>query len=170
MDLRTVTTHLVSGLVGADAVWPQEGVGENNEPLRSGFSVLVAGYGPARVGSPQVWTGAIPTRGLPPELSVEPVTVCGPGQESGRIVRNLFDSFEEDLEADTLTDDPDTYKLRGLSMSQVRQCAEKRIRGAAESNPSALYAGGVGGWWLVAQIGAEGPVEVESADIGPMVF
>ena len=28
MDLLTVTMHLVSGLVGADAVWPQEGFGE----------------------------------------------------------------------------------------------------------------------------------------------
>jgi hypothetical protein len=169
MDLRTVTLHLVSGLVGADAVWPQEGFGENDEPLQSGFSLLVAGYGLATVGSAEVWTATVPTRGLPPQRSVDPVTVCGPGKESDRIVQNLFDSFEEDLDAGTLNDDPDSYKLRGLSMAQVRQCAEQLLRSAAESNPRDLYVGGVGGWWLLAQVGSEGPVKIELADIGPMV-
>ncbi|USQ76803.1 hypothetical protein [Ornithinimicrobium cryptoxanthini] len=111
MDLRTVTTHLVSGLLGADAVWPQEGFSENDEPLRSGFSVLVAGYGSATVGSAEVWTAAVATGGLPPELSVDLVTVCGPGMESDRIDRNLFDSSEEDLDSETLSDGPATYKL-----------------------------------------------------------
>jgi hypothetical protein len=54
-------------------------------------------------------------------------------------------------------------------MAQVRQCAEQLLRSAAESNPRDLYVGGVGGWWLLAQVGSEGPVKIELADIGPMV-
>ncbi len=45
-------------------------------------------------------------------------------------------------------------------MTQVRHCAEERLRGAAESNLLGLYAGGVGGWRLLAQVGSDGPVEV----------
>lgn len=54
-------------------------------------------------------------------------------------------------------------------MMQVRERAEAMLRTAAGTYPRELFDGGVGGWWLFAQIGSDGPVTVDSADIGPMV-
>ena len=170
MDLRTVTQLLVSALVAADAVWPHEGASEKGESLRTGFSLLVAGYGLATPSeNATVWTATVPTRGLPPQLSEEPITVCGPGTDSDTLVYDLFDSFNDELEDGTLADGQDTYRLPGLSMMQVRERAEAMLRTAAGTYPRELFDGGVGGWWLFAQVGSDGPVKVDSADIGPMV-
>lgn len=170
MDLRTVTLCLVSALVAADAVCPQEGVGDKGQYLRTGFSLLVAGYGATTPPeNAEVWTATVPTRGLPPELSKEPVTVCGPGEESDTLVHDLFDSFNDELKDGTLADGQDTYRLRGLSMTQVRERAEAMLRTAADMYPRDLLAGGVGGRWLLAQVGPDGRIKLDSADIGPMV-
>ncbi len=68
-----------------------------------------------------------------------------------------------------MADGQDTYRLRGLSMTQVRERAEAMLRTAAGIYPRELFAGGVGGWWLFVQVGPDGPLKVDSADIGPMV-
>ena len=170
MDLRTVTLHLMSGLVAAAAVWPQGLQDEDGNEFRNGFHLLVSGYGATTAPSrAEVWTATVPTRGLAPNLSTEAVTVCGPGQDSDTLIYDLFDRFAEGLEEETLADDTDTYRLSGMTMAQVRVEAEARLRTAAAMNPDELYAGGVGGWWLLAQVGPDGTAKVERVDIGPMV-
>jgi hypothetical protein len=37
-----------------------------------------------------------------------------------------------------------------MTMAEVRDEAEAKLRMAADMSPDELYAGGVGGWWLLA--------------------
>lgn len=169
MDLKTVTERLASVLETKEAESPQEGVGERGEYTKTGFSVMVAGYGGTNsFEDAEIWTSTIPTRDLPPQRSAQPVTVCGPGTYFDTLIHDLFDSFNDDLDAGDLKDGQDTYKLRGLTMKQVRERAEGMLREAASNYPNDFCAAGVGGRWLLAQVGPDGPIRVDTADIGPM--
>lgn len=169
-DLRNVTERLVSVLEAKDAEFPQECVGEKGEYQRTGFWLLVAGYGGTNSSEDaEIWITTIPTRDLPPRPSAQPVTVCGPGTHFDTLIHDLFDSFNDDLDAEDLKDGQDTYRLRGLTMTQVRERAEGMLSDAASVYPNDFSAAGVGGRWLFAQVGPEGPVRVDAADIGPMI-
>lgn len=137
--------------------------------MRTGFSLLVAGYGGANSSEDaEIWTMTNPTRDLSPRPSAQPVTVCGPGTYFDVLLHDLFDSFNDDLGTEDLKDGQDTYKLRGLTVKQVRERAEGMLREAASKCPNDFFAAGVGGHWLLAQVGPDGPIRVNAADIGPM--
>jgi hypothetical protein len=171
MDLRTVTSHMLIGLTGANVPWPQTGYDEDDHGLSVGFHVLVAGYsgGPkadSQLGV-EVWTGTVPTRGMGPQTTAEGVAICGGGTEVDALVYDLFDGFNDALADESIDEGIDYYRMRGLPTSEIRERAATMLRTAVEQDPDVFTNGRVGGRWLFASVGAGGPVMLETDDIGP---